>query len=170
METLPIPEFGSAQLTRQAGLNASATILSILAFLKGRDLPPSEWISFIGTTFAASWDSIRHLGPQKALELVVLDMCSIGATIVSLESDPATGQAQAVFKGWPDPALLAPFGLSVAEAFAFMDIFSFLAAPIGLGYQARLLPSISALDANGNPLSTAEVLIEVRLWNSLTAG
>ncbi len=133
-----VPKFGLEQVAHQSEINAAATILATLAFLKARQIAGSEWVSFVGATFAASWQSIRAAGPPKALELIALDMVSIGASIVTFTVDAENSQGEAVFENWPDPALLAAFGLSVLEAFEFMQIFAHLAKHIGLGYSAEL--------------------------------
>lgn len=146
--------FNSEQLARQAGLNATATILSIFAFLKEREIAGSDWVKFIGQTFAVSWEPIRGQGAKQAMELVALDMCSIGARLISLSADEQDQQAEAVFGGWPDVALLRPFNLTLLESLSFLEIFSFLAAHINLNFKAAF---IEDGEANQPPLIKAQI-------------
>lgn len=151
---MALPNFSSEQLARQAGLNATATILSIFAFLKKHELSPRDWVRFIGLTFAASWEPVREQGARKAMELVALDMCSIGARLVSLDSDGQDQQAEAVFENWPDAALLKPFNLTPDESLEFMEIFAILANYIDLNFEASYIKADN----------TASLLLKARIW------
>jgi len=161
-----IPQFGLEQVAHQSEINATATILATLAFLKQRQIAGSDWISFMGATFAASWQPIQDDGPQKALELIALDMVSIGAKIVAFSVNIENSQAEAVFENWPDPALLAMFNLSVPEAFDFMQIFASLAKHIGLGYIAKLelKENKTGLFDTTLPTGSEGWQVRVRVW------
>ena len=161
-----VPEFGLEQVAHQSEINAAATILATLAFLKKRQIAGSDWVNFMGATFAASWQAIRAAGPPKALELIALDMVSIGAKIATFTVDAENSQGEAVFENWPDPTLLAAFDLSVPEAFEFMQIFAHLANYIGLGYSAELEPKENEVGVPDTTWLTESVRwqIKVKVW------
>ncbi len=156
-------EFSLETVAKQSEMNAVATILAVLAYLKQKNLAGADWVAFMGMTFGASWEPIRGAGPARALELVALDMRSVGAEILNVSQD-ADRSAEAVFGNWPDPALLAAFDLSESEAAEFMEVFAFLAAHIGLGFSARLEPAkLKNTQAKGtSPVTSSE--IKVKLW------
>ena len=126
-------EFTAEQLYKHAQLNVNGFILGTIAYLKGQDRTPQEWVTFIGNQFAPGWEHSKGQGARAAMNFVVLNMLSCGASFQSLTGDEF--QAEAVLADWPSADFLREFGLTPEDVDPFYSIFTPIADFLNLRYE-----------------------------------
>jgi hypothetical protein len=102
-------------LLEQAQSNAQATIIATVGFLLERQIPVTDWASFLGKSFGLAWDEPSPWEAGEFLDAMLTNFRSLGGEIgeATLEAD----RAQAIVTGFPDSELCALFGVP-AEAVA----------------------------------------------------
>jgi hypothetical protein len=122
--------YSDTELLEQARGNAQALILATVAFLEGRGIPPGEWATAIGATFARGWGNPRPWDAGEFLDAMLTNLRALGAEVhaVALGVD----RAEAETTGFPDPALCALFGVDATDVAAFHEAAAAIAAPRGL--------------------------------------
>ena len=123
-------EYSDAELLEQARGNAQALILATVAFLEKRGIPPAEWATAIGETFAQGWGDPRPWDAGEFLDAMLTNLRALGAEVKG--ADLGVDHAEATITGFPDPELCALFGVDAAHAAVFHDVAAAIAAPRGL--------------------------------------
>jgi hypothetical protein len=123
-------EYSDAELLEQARGNAQALILATVAFLNERGIPPQEWVTAIGATFARGWGAPRAWDAGEFLDAMLTNLRALGAEVTSIEL--GVDRATAEVTGFPDPALCALFGVDAADAALFHETAAVIATPRGL--------------------------------------
>ena len=123
-------EYSDAELLEQARGNAQALILATVAFLEKRGIPPTEWATAIGETFAQGWGDPRPWDAGEFLDAMLTNLRSLGGDVKAVEL--GVDHAEATTTGFPDPELCALFGLDPLRAAVFHDAATEIAAPRGL--------------------------------------
>lgn len=129
------PTFSLKEISQAAQSNFAATCYALTAFAKSHGIAPADCWTFIGRGFAASWEPGMPLA--AVAQRAALNIATTGATVQSLAIAPP--RAELVVTNWPDPARLAHFGLTPAEADTMFAIFEPIAAALGYGYQWQRL-------------------------------
>ena len=127
--------FPPEQVARQAQLNASAGLLTGLAYTKTQGRRLEEFVAFAGRQFVAVWGDLSGTGPAAVARAAALQMASLGAPLHALTGDAA--RAEAVLGPWPPPELVGFAGLSPAECDAVYGLFGLSAARLGLRFVWR---------------------------------
>jgi hypothetical protein len=131
----PGVDFPPEQVARQAQLNASAGLLTGLAYTKTQGRRLEEFVAFAGRQFVAVWGDLPDTGAAAAARAAALQMVSLGAPLHALAGD--AGRAEAVIGPWPPKELAGFAGLSQAECDAIYGLFGLLAARLGLRFVWR---------------------------------
>jgi hypothetical protein len=126
-------EFTSEQLYKQAQGNLAGFILGTMAYLKEQGRTPEEWATFIGNRFAPGWEFLKGQGAKAAMQSVVVNLLSAGASLHSLTGDDV--QAEAIIADWPSADALEFFGLTQEDADPLHSIFTPIAAFLHLRYE-----------------------------------
>lgn len=126
-------EFTSEQVSEQAQGNVTSFVLGTLAYLKGQNRTPQEWVTFLGYQFAPGWEQVKGQGARAAMNSVVLNFLSGGGRLQSLTGDEA--QAEAVIADWPPADILELLGLTLEDVDPFYTIFNPIADFLNLRYE-----------------------------------
>lgn len=120
------------ELLEQAQSNAQAAIIATVAFLLAEDVPLERWTESLGRTFALGWDEPQPWDAGEFMEAMVINLRSLGATILS--SDLGAGHAEALTSGFPDPELCALFGVEIDQVARFNDATAVFARERGINW------------------------------------
>jgi hypothetical protein len=131
-------EYSDAELLEQARGNAQAVILATVTFLEERGLPPAEWATAIGETFARAWGDVRPWDAGEFLDAMLTNLRALGAEVDTVEL--GVDRAEATTTGFPDPELCALFGVDPPRAIVFHYAAATIAAPRGLRWTWELEP------------------------------
>ncbi len=123
-------DYTAGELLEQAQANAQASIIATVAFLRDQTIDLSDWTTSVGQTFARSWEEPREWDAGEFMDAMLTNYRALGATIHSVNLDPA--RAEAITTGFPDPDLCHVFGVDVADAARFNDATGVIAAERGL--------------------------------------
>ena len=93
-------EFTTEELFSQAKGNATAFVLTTIAYLKERDLDVEDFVAFFGRQFAPGWDELRTEPVTAVAQTVARNAVSVGCTLGSLSGDEA--RAEVLITGWPE--------------------------------------------------------------------
>jgi hypothetical protein len=129
-------DYSDAELLEQARGNAQAVILATVAFLEARGLPPADWATAIGETFARGWGDIRPWDAGEFLDAMLTNLRALGAVVDTVEL--GVDRAKATTTGFPDPELCALFGVDPSRAGVFHNAAAVIAAPRGLRWTWEL--------------------------------
>jgi hypothetical protein len=119
--------------TEQARSNINALILGSLKYAKAQGHDGRHWATFMGAACAPGWKFCMSV--REAAAALALNCVSSGMRVVSVEGDET--RAEAVTGDWPDPADLAFFRLSQADADQFWDDFVPIAQSLGYTFAWR---------------------------------
>ncbi len=131
-------EYSDAELLEQAQGNAQALILATVAFLEQRGIPPAEWATAIGESFAQGWGDPRPWDAGEFLDAMLTNLRAFGAEVKGAEL--GVDRAEATITGFPDPGLCSLFGVDPAHAAVFHDAAAAIAAPRGLRWTRETEP------------------------------
>ena len=126
-------EYGAAELLEQAQANAQALLLGTVAFLRDRGIETHAWATALGASFGRGWGEPRPWDAAEFLDAMLTNYRALGAEVLlaRLEAD----RAEATLGPFPDPDLCALVGVTPAEADAFHDAPTAIAAPRGLKWR-----------------------------------
>jgi hypothetical protein len=129
-------EFTTEELLSQAKGNATAFILTTIAYLKERNLDVDDFVAYFGRQFAPGWD---ELGPQPVAAVArtaALNAVSVGGTLGSLSGDET--RAEVVMTGWPEEEEISSvLGLGRNDSDAMWDSFYPIMDRLGVRYTWR---------------------------------
>jgi hypothetical protein len=124
-------QFTTEELLFSAQGNATAFVLSTIAYLKEQDLAVDDYVRFFGSKFAPGWEELRDQ-PIAVARTVARNAVSVGGTLRSLSGDEE--HAEAIIEGWPDEEILGTLGLQRGEGEAMWDSFDPIMEHIGIRY------------------------------------
>src|SRR5215218_3962739 len=124
-------QFTTEELLSSAQGNATAFVLSTIAYLKEQDLAVDDYVRFFGSKFAPGWEELRDQ-PIAVARTVARNAISVGGTLRSLSGDEE--HAEAIIEGWPDEEILGTLGLQRDEGEAMWDSFEPIMEHIGIRY------------------------------------
>jgi len=93
-------EFTTEELLSQAKGNATAFVLTTIAYLKERDLDVDDFVTYFGRQFAPGWDELRTQPVAAVAQSVARNAVSVGCALGSLSGEEA--RAEVLITGWPD--------------------------------------------------------------------
>jgi hypothetical protein len=126
-------EFTTEELLSQARGNATAFVLTTIAFLKERGVDVEDFVAFFGRQFAPGWDELRTEPVVAVAQSVALNAVSVGCTLGSLSGDET--RAEILITGWPDAeALSSVLGLGPNAEDAMWDSFYPIMDRVGIRY------------------------------------
>ena len=105
--------FTTEELLSSAQGNATAFVLSTIAYLKEQDLAVDDYVRYFGSKFAPGWEELRDQ-PFAVARSVARNAVSVGGTLRSLSGDEEL--AEVIIEGWPDEEIAATLGLQRARA------------------------------------------------------
>ena len=124
-------QFTTEELLPSAQGNATAFVLSTIAYLKEQDLAVDDYVRFFGSKFAPGWEELRDR-PLAVARTVARNAVSVGGTLRSLSGDEE--HAEVVIEGWPDEEISGTLGLRRGEGEAMWDSFDPIMEHIGIRY------------------------------------
>jgi hypothetical protein len=124
-------QFTTEELLTSAQGNATAFVLSTIAYLKEQDLAVDDYVRYFGSKFAPGWEELRDQ-PIAVARTVARNAVSVGGTLRSLSGDEE--HAEAIIEGWPDEEILGTLGLQRGEGEAMWDSFDPIMKHIGIRY------------------------------------
>ena len=80
-------DFTTEELFSQAKGNATAFVLTTIAYLKERDLAVEDFVEFFGRQFAPGWDELRTEPVAAVAQTVARNAVSVGATPGGVKKD-----------------------------------------------------------------------------------
>src|SRR5215218_7548908 len=107
-------QFTTEELLSSAQGNATAFVLSTIAYLKEQGLAADDYVRFFGSKFAPGWEELR-------------DQLSAVARTVA-------GHAEVIIAGWPDEGISDVLGLEPSEGEAMWDSFEPIMEHLGIRY------------------------------------
>ncbi|HWI44669.1 MAG TPA: hypothetical protein VNT12_00770 [Rubrobacter sp.] len=126
-------EFTTEELFSQAKGNATAFILTTIAYLKERGLDVNDFVAFFGRQFAPGWDELRARQVAAVAQSVARNAISVGCALGSLSGDKA--RAEVLFTGWPDAQEISNvLGLEPYDRDAMWDSFYPIMERLGIRY------------------------------------
>ena len=129
-------EFTTEELFSQARGNATAFVLTTIAYLKERDLDVEDFVAFFGRQFAPGWDELRTEPVTAVAQTVARNAVSVGCTLGSLSGDEA--RAEVLFTAWPDAEEISTvLGLEPYDGDAMWDSFYPIMERLGIRYAWR---------------------------------
>jgi hypothetical protein len=120
------------ELLDHAEENLAGVILATVAFFKDRGIPVSEWVSFVGSRFAPTWEEVKGKGARDVARLVALNSTASGGHVHSVEGNEARAELSIT---WPDAEDLAHFGLTRADVDPVMAVYTPIMAHIGIKFE-----------------------------------
>ena len=126
-------EFTTEELLSGARGNATAFVLTTIAYLRERDLDVEDFVTFFGRQFAPGWEELRAQPVVAVAQTVARNAVSVGCTLGSISGDET--RAEIVITGWPDAEELSPvLGLEPNAGDAMWDSFYPIMDRIGIRY------------------------------------
>jgi hypothetical protein len=97
-----------------AQMELSAFLAGTIGFLKERNVPIKEWVTYIGETFEGSLGELEGEGLDKVMEhLLELQVLPLGVEVVSSQS--TAKKAEATVTSLPSSTVLEKFGTTPRE-------------------------------------------------------
>ena len=124
-------QFSTEELLSSAQGNATAFVLSTIAYLKDQDLAVDDYVRFFGSKFAPGWEELRDQ-PIAVARTVAKNAVSVGGTLRALSGDEE--HAEAIIEGWPNQEISGTLGLRHGEGEAMWDSFEPIMEHIGIRY------------------------------------
>jgi hypothetical protein len=124
-------QFTAEELLSSAQGNATAFVLSTIAYLKEQDLAVDDYVRFFGSKFAPGWEELRDQ-PIAVARTVARNAVSVGGTLRSLSGDEE--HAEVIIEGWPDEEISGTLGLQRDEGEAMWDSFDPIMEHLGIRY------------------------------------
>jgi hypothetical protein len=122
------------ELLDHAEQNVTGLILGTAAFCREHKISFADWVTFVGTRVAPTWDAVLGRGPKEVARLVALNVIASGGDLFELEGDDSRAELRC---SWPAIEDLEHFDLSRQDLDPFMYIYVPIAAQLGLRYEAH---------------------------------
>jgi len=127
--------FTTEELLTYAQGNATAFVLSTIAYLKEHGLAVEDYVRFFGSKFAAGWEELRDQPLTAVARMAALNAVSVGGTLRSLSGDE--DRAEVLVEGWPDEEISGVLGLGHDEGEVMWDSFEPIMEHLGVRYSWR---------------------------------
>jgi len=127
--------FTTEELFSYAQGNATAFVLSTIAYLKEHGLAVEDYVRFFGSKFAAGWEELRDQPLTAVARMAALNAVSVGGTLRSLSGDE--DRAEVLVEGWPDEEISGVLGLGHDEGEVMWDSFEPIMEHLGVRYSWR---------------------------------
>jgi len=127
--------FTTEELLTYAQGNATAFVLSTIAYLKEHGLAVEDYVRFFGSKFAAGWEELRDQPLTAVARMAALNAVSVGGTLRSLSGDE--DRAEVLVDGWPDEEISGVLGLGHDEGEVMWDSFEPIMEHLGVRYSWR---------------------------------
>ena len=124
--------FTTEELLSYAQGNATAFILSTIAYLKEHGLAVEDYVRFFGSQFAPGWEELHDQPVVAIARMAAINAVSVGGVLRSLSGDRE--HAEAIVEGWPDEEISGVLGLERSEGEAMWDSFEPIMEHLGIGY------------------------------------
>jgi hypothetical protein len=128
-------DFTTEELLVQAQGNATAFVLSTIAYLKEQGLAVDDYVRFFGSRFAPGWEDLRDQRITAVARTVALNAVSVGGTLRSLSGDET--HAEVLIEGWPDEETSQVLGLTRTDGEVIWDSFEPIMEHLGIRYSWR---------------------------------
>ncbi len=129
-------ELTTEELLSKARGNATAFVLTTIAYLKERGLAVEDFVDFFGHQFAPGWDELRSQPVVDIARAVSSNAVSVGCTLGSLSGDEAG--AEVIITGWPEAEEISSvLGLEPNAGDAMWDSFHPIMERLGISYAWR---------------------------------
>jgi hypothetical protein len=126
-------EFTTEELLSQARGNATAFILTTIAYLKEHGLDADDFVAYFGRQFAPGWDDLRAEPVAAVARTAALNAVSVGGTLGSLSRDET--RAEVIMTGWPEgEEISSVLGLGPNDSDAMWDSFYPIMERLGIRY------------------------------------
>ena len=127
--------FTTEELLTYAQGNATAFVLSTIAYLKEHGLAVEDYVRFFGSKFAAGWEELRDQPLTAVARMAALNAVSVGGTLRSLSGEE--DRAEVVIEGWPDEEISGVLGLGHDDGEVMWDSFEPIMEHLGVRYSWR---------------------------------
>jgi hypothetical protein len=124
--------FTTEELLSYAQGNATAFILSTIAYLKEHGLAVEDYVRFFGSRFAPGWEELRDQPVVAVARTAAMNAVSVGGTLRSLSGDGE--HAEAIVEGWPDEEISDVLGLERSDGEVMWDSFEPIMEHLGVCY------------------------------------
>ncbi len=124
--------FTTEELLSYAQGNATAFILSTIAYLKEHGLAVDDYVKFFGSRFAPGWEELRDQPVIAVARTAAMNAVSVGGVLRSLSGDEE--HAEAIVEGWPDEEISGVLGLERSDGEVMWDSFEPIMEHLGIRY------------------------------------
>jgi hypothetical protein len=124
--------FTSEELLSYAQGNATAFILSTIAYLKEHGLAVDDYVRFFGSKFAPGWEELHEQPVLAIARTAAMNAISVGGVLRSLSGDGE--HAEAIVEGWPDEEISGVLGLEGRDGEVMWDSFEPIMEHLGVRY------------------------------------
>lgn len=124
--------FTTEELLSYAQGNATAFILSTIAYLKEHDLAVDDYVRFFGSRFAPGWEELHDQPVVAIARMAAINAVSVGGILRSLSGDAE--HAEAIVEGWPDEEIAGVLGLEGSDGEVMWDSFEPIMEHLGIHY------------------------------------
>ena len=125
-------QFTTEELLSYAQGNATAFVLSTIAYLKEHGLAVEDYVRFFGSKFAPGWEELRDQPLTAVARMAALNAVSVGGTLRSLSGEE--DRAEVVIEGWPDEEISGVLGLGHDDGEVMWDSFEPIMEHLGIRY------------------------------------
>ena len=125
-------QFTQEDLLSHAQGNATAFVLTAIAYLKERGLDPDEYVAFFGRWVAPGWEEMRGRPVSDVAREAALNAVSVGCELRSLSGDDTS--AQVLLAGWPGEDLLSALQLAQDDGDRLWNAFEPIMDNLGIRY------------------------------------
>jgi hypothetical protein len=124
--------FTTEELLSYAQGNATAFILSTIAYLKEHGLAVDDYVRFFGSQFAPGWEELHDQPVVAIARTAAMNAVSVGGVLRSLSGDGE--HAEVIVEGWPDEEISGVLGLAGSDGEVMWDSFEPIMERLGIRY------------------------------------
>ena len=124
--------FTAEELLSYAQGNATAFVLSTIAYLNEHGQAVDDYVRFFGSRFAPGWEELRDQPAIAVARTAAMNAVSVGGVLRSLSGDEE--RAEAIVEGWPDEEILGVLGLGRSDGEVMWDSFEPIMEHLGIRY------------------------------------
>ena len=130
------PQPTTQELLAQAQGNATAFVLTTIAYLKERGLPVDDYLEYFGRQFAPGWEELGTRPVKEVARTVANNAVSVGCSVGSMSGDET--RAEVLITGWLDADTISEtLGLERGDSDAVWNSFYPIMERLGINYTWR---------------------------------
>jgi len=130
------PQFTAEDLLPRAQGNATAFVLTTIAYLKERGQSVDDYLQYFGRQFAPGWDELRGQPAIDVARAVTNNAVSVGCTLGPFSGDET--RAEALITGWLEGVRVSEtLGLERGDSDAVWDSFYPIMERVGINFTWR---------------------------------